>query len=177
MNSGPPRRGDDSKTFVLLAMAGSDDAYGEVVRLHQKQLIALMTRVCGSRAAAEDVTQAAFLKAWRNLSALRDAARFGPWLRQIAMRAAIDAARASETFDDLPDIEDVAREAIHLRLDLDTAFRHLSAAQRACILLAYAEGLSHDEIAAELALPIGTVKSHIARGVRVLRRVLSDEEV
>ena len=177
MSSGPPRRGDELKSYVLLAIAGSDDAFGEVVRLQQKQLVLLMTRVCGSRAAAEDVAQAAFLKAWRNLSTLRDAARFGPWLRQIAMRAAIDAVRSSESFDELHETSDGAGDAVNLRLDLDTALRQLSAAQRACVLLAYAEGLSHDEIAIELGLPIGTVKSHVARSVRVLRRVLSDMEV
>lgn len=177
MTSGPPRRGDDLTKYVLLAMAGSDDAFGEVVRVHQKQLVALLARVCGSHAAAEDAAQAAFVKAWRNLSSLRDAERFGSWLRQIAMRAAIDAARASKPFEELPDIADNSGESIEARLDLDAAFRLLSPAQRACVLLAYSEGLSHGEIAAELELPVGTVKSHVARGVRLLRRVLSDQEV
>jgi RNA polymerase sigma factor (sigma-70 family) len=168
---------DDATSLVLLAMAGSDGAFEQLVRRHQRPLVALLTRVCGSGAVAQDVSQAAFLKAWRNLASLRDASRFGPWLRQIAMRAAIDVARGAEHFDDLDEeIPDAAGAMLDARLDLDAAFQRLTPPQRACVLLAHAEGLSHAEIAAELDLPVGTVKSHVARGVRVLRRVLSAEE-
>lgn len=175
MNDGTPS-GDAAHKHVLLAMAGSDAAFGEVVRLHQGALLALLTRVCGSRAAAEDVAQAAFVKAWRNIRSLRDAKLFRPWLRRIAMRAAIDAAQGRDRGDALDD--DVGGEHAALsadaRLDLSAALAKLSVAQRATVLLAYGEGMSHGEIAEELNMPVGTVKSHVARGARTLRQLLSD---
>lgn len=177
MSDGSSDREESATTYVLLAMAGSDDAFGELVRLHQGKLIVLLTRVCGGRAAAEDVAQAAFLKAWRNIRGLRDAALFGPWLRQIAMRAAIDAARRSgERVEQGEGIAEHAATHADARLDLEAALRKLTTAQRACVLLSYGEGLSHSEIASELGMPAGTVKSHVARGARLLRELLSDWE-
>jgi RNA polymerase sigma-70 factor (ECF subfamily) len=176
MGPGAPQD-DDVRKHVLLAMAGSDVAFGEVVRAHQGALIALLTRVCGGRAAAEDAAQAAFVKAWRNIRSLRDANLFRPWLRRIAMRAAIDAARGHQRGDALD--EDVASEHAAIgadaRLDLEAALAKLSIAQRATVLLSYGEGMSHAEIAEELNMPVGTVKSHVARGARTLRQLLSDE--
>lgn len=178
MSAGPPG-GDHARKCVLRAMAGSDEAFGELVRAHQGPLIALLTRVCGSRAAAEDAAQAAFVKAWRNIRMLRDADLFRPWLRRIAMRAAVDAARMRGSVDVLD--EDIGGEhaaiGVDVRLDLEAALAKLSFAQRASVLLSYGEGLSHSEIAEELNMPVGTVKSHVARGVRMLRQFLSDEKI
>lgn len=171
--------GHDPRTLVLLAIAGSDEAFAELVRRHQASLRALLARVCGSAAAAEDIAQGAFLKAWRRIGTLRDADRFGPWLRQIALRAAIDAARAPAHEGLADDGRDEPGDAAwsvqaETRLDLDAALNRLSVAQRACVLLAYAEGMTHAEIAAEVEMPVGTVKSHVARGARLLRRALED---
>lgn len=167
----------DQRTLVLLAIAGSDAAFAELVRRKQHALIALLTRMCGERTLAEDVAQSAFLQAWRKIRDLREVERFDAWLRQIAFRAAFDAMRARMTLSPLDEATDMPEPAsdLVLRLDLDAALKQLSVAQRACILLGHAEGLSHEEIAAELRIPVGTVKSHIARGVRTLRRVLEEE--
>ena len=168
-------RGDLRKT-VLLAIAGSDSAFAALVRDRQGALVALLTRVCGGRAMAEDVAQAAFIKAWRNMGRLRDPDRFDAWLRQIAMRAAIDALRARPGAEPLDAAADFAEQGgdVEARLDIDAALQRLSPSQRACVLLAYSEGLSHAEIAAELAIPVGTVKSHVARGAALLRRLLEE---
>ncbi|MGC1730775.1 MAG: sigma factor-like helix-turn-helix DNA-binding protein, partial [Steroidobacteraceae bacterium] len=58
------------------------------------------------------------------------------------------------------------------RLDLDRALAQLSPAERLCIVLAYSEGMSHGEISAATALPLGTVKSHVRRGAERLRGLL-----
>lgn len=177
MGDGPPK-GDAAHKHVLLAMAGSDAAFGELVRAHQGALVALLTRVCGNRSAAEDVAQTAFVRAWRGIGTLRDAGLFRPWLRRIAMRSAIDAARAREQDYELDEELGGEHAAVraNARLDLDAALAKLSTAQRATVLLSYGEGLSHAEIADELGMPVGTVKSHVARGAQALRRLLSDEE-
>ena len=162
---------------MLLAMAGSDDAFATLVRRHQAALVGLLRRVCGDAALAEDIAQASFLRAWRNIVSLRDATRFSPWLRRIAMRTVVDAARSQERFAQLDEAADLPDHhgptQADERVDLEGALRRLSTTQRACVLLSYAEGMTHPEIAAALGMPIGTVKSHVARGAEILRRALT----
>jgi RNA polymerase sigma-70 factor (ECF subfamily) len=61
-------------------------------------------------------------------------------------------------------------------LDLDRALAQLSAPERLCVTLCHGAGLTGEEIAAQLGLPLGTVKSHITRGLQKLRRLMTSEE-
>jgi RNA polymerase sigma-70 factor (ECF subfamily) len=150
-------------------------------------VIGLIARACGGRAVAEDLAQQAFLRAWRRLPGLRDAAAFRPWLRRIALNIVVDAARAGQfaTSASEPPIEDIAQPSdngaagetgLVRRMDLERALGRLSFPQRACVVLAYGEGMSHAEIGAALAMPVGTVKSHIARALTKLRGDLAGPE-
>ena len=58
------------------------------------------------------------------------------------------------------------------RLDLDAALARLEPDVRLCVVLSYEVGMSHGEIAAAMAIPLGTVKSHVARGSKILRSIL-----
>lgn len=174
------RGGDGDSKTVLLAIAGSEDAFEALVRRHQGRVANLLRRVCGDAALAEDLMQVTFLNAWRRIGALRDATAFLPWLRRIAINAAVDAARkgaiVAETLD-----EQVLRAgaqahdgATERRMDIDAAMARLSFGQRACIHLSLVEGMSHGEVAEVLQMPVGTVKSHIARALALLRAWLKD---
>ena len=66
---------------------------------------------------------------------------------------------------------------VALRLDLEQALAKLRAAERLCVTLAYAEGMSHSEIARATGLPLGTAKSHVTRGASKLRRWLEGDTV
>lgn len=174
---------DDDVRTVLLAVAGSVSAYEVLVRRHQARIAGLLRRICGDAALAEDLTQIAFVNAWRRIGALRDAAAFLPWLRRTAINVAVDAVRkrgvAEEplTEEALASVEDIGAEAVaECRLDIDAALSRLSFAQRVCVVLALVEGMSHSEISAALAMPIGTVKSHLARALPLLRSWLKDWE-
>ena len=165
---------------VLLAIAGSDAAFARLVRAHEGWLRRVLRRVCGDAAIADDVAQIALVKAWRRIGDLRDASLFAPWLRRIALNAALDAVkRGGLEASPLADVADVVAGDAESdrRLDLDAAMRRLSFAQRACVQLAYGEGMSHAEIGEALRLPVGTVKSHIARAVPLLRIWLKDWSV
>lgn len=165
---------------VLLAIAGSDEAFARLTRTHQAWLQRLLRRVCGDATLADDLTQVALVKAWRRIGDLRDASLFAAWLRRIALNAAIDAVRANKiqttplhaTLGTTGSDEESDR-----RLDLEAAMRRLSFAQRACIQLAFGEGMSHAEIGAALRMPVGTVKSHIARALPLLRAWLKEWSV
>ena len=171
---------DAQRKDVLLAIAGNDAAFARLVQAHGGALRRVLRRVCGDASVADDVAQIAFLKAWRRIGSLRDAALFAPWLRRIALNAALDAVkrRGLDTAP-LSDVADIAAggEESDRRLDLDAAMRRLSFAQRACVQLAYGEGMSHAEIGEALRMPVGTVKSHIARAVPLLRVWLKDWSV
>jgi RNA polymerase sigma-70 factor (ECF subfamily) len=183
----PDACGEAERRQVLLAASGDRAAFAGLVRRHQTYVIGLIARACGDRVAAEDLAQQAFLRAWRRLPGLRDAAAFRPWLRRIAFNIVVDAARAGRfavTGSDAP-LEDTIRRSddgvagetsLICRMDLERALGRLSFPQRACVVLAYGEGMSHSEIGAALAMPAGTVKSHIARALAKLRGDLAGPE-
>lgn len=121
------------------------------------------------------------MHAWKNLRQLRAPAAFGPWLRQIAVNVWLQHARRVRIpMDDLAreemaagsDAPDVTR-----RVDLERALAKLRPPERLCVVLAYAEGMSHGEIARATGMPLGTVKSHISRGAARLRGWLVGDTV
>ncbi len=165
-----------ARKLVLLAMAGDQQAFANLVKLHQSRIRKLLLRLCGSHAMADDFAQEAFLKAWRRLPALREADAFGTWLRRIALRCAFDGLRKGGLgigAEEETAAEDRGGgEDANTRLDIEAALMQLSIPARGCVVLFHAEGMSHQEIADETGLPVGTVKSHIARGTIRLRSFL-----
>lgn len=131
---------------------------------------AFVRRVLGGNwAEADDVAQEAFLAAWTSLRTLKDPAGFRAWLCGIAWRKARDRLRSTrrgaardgawlEAADAPPGLEP------HERAGLAAAMAGLPVDVRACVALCLAQGWSHAEAAGALGLPVGTVKSHIARG-------------
>lgn len=164
-------------TVVALAIDGDRMAFAELVRRRQSWLRNLLRRLCRDPSLADDLAQQVFLKAWRSLPALNSVAAFGAWLRRLAINAWLahrrTASPGSVPLDpDDPDHAAVYAPASSERLDLDRALAQLSAAERLCVVLAYSEGMSHSEISAATALPLGTVKSHVRRGAERLRVLL-----
>ncbi len=173
---------ESDRVAALLAIAGDDGAFERLVRRHQSWLRAFLRRVCGNAAQADDLAQIAFLKAWKSIASLRNADTFKAWLRRIALNAAMDAMRGADPWSEaLLDDEELAApssamgvETAAERLDLERAMMKLSFAARTCVLLHLGEGMSHSEIAGETGMPLGTVKSHIARALPLLRSWLQD---
>ena len=170
---------------LLVRVAAGDRAALRAVYVRQStRLFGIAMAILRDRPAAADVMQDAFLRVWQRAGQF-DAARgeAATWLASIVRHAALDAARrrgrempsddpalgdrpvAAEALDRLAATEDGAR----LRACLD----QLEPKNRDGIVLAFVHGLSHPEIAARLALPLGTVKSWIRRGLLRLRACLS----
>ena len=156
--------------LVRAAREGSQAAFARLVERHQRPLRGFLRRAHGW-AEADDIAQEALVTAWSSLNRLRDDEGFRPWLFGIAWKKAQTAARgarrsavrdrdwaatqAQQTADDVGPEEQLALEA---------ALAELSPEQRAAVTLCLAEGWSHGEAAQALGLPLGTVKSHVARG-------------
>jgi RNA polymerase sigma-70 factor (ECF subfamily) len=160
---------------VALAMNGDDAAFGELVRRRQDAIRNLFRRMTREPALADDLAQQAFVLAWKSIRTLRSPTAFGAWLRRIAVNCWLQQARAKKpevAFDEENPLEGQWVSTVAERLDLDGALATLPPDARLCVVLAYSEGMSHAEISEITAIPLGTVKSHIARGAARLREIL-----
>ena len=162
---------------MILAMAGNDAAFSEVVARRQSWLRNLLRRLSGNTALADDLAQQAFVQAWKRISTLKSADAFAGWLRQIAVNCWLQHVRknsaATVGLEDVEHLPAVSVNSEGARIDLDRALAQLKENERLCIVLSYNEGLSHGEIAALTGMPLGTVKSHVARGAERMRELLA----
>lgn len=167
--------GSPEHLVVGLARTGDRDAFAELVSRRRVQIWNLMRRCSGDVNLASDLSQQVFLQAWRSLPQLRRSGRFGPWLKRIAISTWLQYARKNDPVrnaGELPEIR-AADAKTGIAMDLDRALAALKPDARLCIVLAYHEGMTHDEIAVQTGFPIGTVKSHIRRGTQRLRQQLA----
>ena len=135
-----------------------------------------MRRCCGDPALGDDLAQQVLLKAWQSLGGLKEAQAFGAWLRRLAISIWLQQLRKRDALrgaDELPDDLSLPPASPAAGLDLDAALATLPGPMRLCIVLSYHDGMSHPEIAEALEMKLGTVKSHIQRGSKRLRELLS----
>ncbi|HEY0300894.1 MAG TPA: sigma-70 family RNA polymerase sigma factor, partial [Rhizomicrobium sp.] len=158
----------------MLAALGDDRAFAELVRRRQGAVRGLLRKLCRDAALADDLAQETFVQAWRALAQLRNAGAFGGWLKQVAVRVWLQhARRAKLPLDPMEDAESVPAADVACGIDLQRGLERLKPAQRLCVVLSYGEGLSHGEIADATGWPLGTVKSHVARGGARLKEWLA----
>jgi RNA polymerase sigma-70 factor (ECF subfamily) len=172
---------ETGQAWVQGARAGSADDFARLVRLHGQALRAFLRRLTGNAAEADDLAQDAFVFAWEQIGRFDPARDFRPWLFAIAWRKYRERQRgwrrllmrqgraiAAQPQSETPDPG--------LRLDLATACAALPVEQRAALLLCLGCDFTHAEAAEALALPLGTVKSHVARGREKLAAFLGDAQ-
>jgi RNA polymerase sigma factor (sigma-70 family) len=173
--------------LVEAARRGEADAFGELVRRHQKQAFAVALSLIGDPAEAEDLTQEAFIRAARNLDLLVDPAKFGAWLRRITFGVCIDWLRTfrpelyrssqaneeNETAlrsDALSPLERLQQMELSERVL--GALAQLPARYRVPLTMYHIEGISHEKVAQALNAPVGTVRSLVSRARRKLAPIL-----
>jgi RNA polymerase sigma-70 factor (ECF subfamily) len=163
---------------VALAINGDQGAYDELVRRKQAHVRSLMRRLSNNKTLAEDLAQLVFVEVWKSLKRLGKPAAFSRWLRAICLNVWLQRFRKKNLLvldNDAADwVVDPSNERPEHAIDLAAALGLLPAAVRLCVVLAYHEGMSHGEIVGATGLPLGTVKSHIARGSARLRELLRD---
>lgn len=165
--------------LASLAATGDRQAFGELVRRHGSAVRALLRRMGVSAAEADDLAQDAFISAFESIAEFRGEGAFGAWVKKIAARACmrriqkdkqLRARLEASELQEPPTAADPTR-----RMDLDEALKGLAEAERICVSLCYGAGLSHAEAAEALKLPLGTVKSHVKRGLDKLKARLAPE--
>jgi len=148
-----------------------------LVKTHQGQIRAFLRRLCRNTALADDLAQDTFLRAFQNMDKVEDSAKTKSWLFQIAYRIFLDhirkhKRRADLAQENLPEPEPTPESPHGVKMDIEQAMNRLSPEQRAAIMLCLSYGFSNSEAAKALGQPLGTIKSHIARGKDKLRAFL-----
>lgn len=168
--------------LVGRALAGSDAAFSRLVERHQSVVRGFLRRMLGGGwAEADDVAQDAFLAAWGALRSLKEPAGVRAWLCGIAWRKAQDRIRSSRrgaVRDNiwLETVETPVGVSPEDRMSVTAAMAELAPDARACVALCLGDGWSHDEASMALGLPLGTVKSHVARGRARLLKALGGSD-
>ena len=168
------------QSLVARVLLGNDRrAFEQLVRRYQGMVRAQLRRLLhGDEAAADDLAQEAFLLAWRKLDQFRGEAKFSTWLYRIAYSCFLQACRKrpwsagdadEEELEQLPE----PSLAVNLQLDFERAIQQLSTAEQTVLLHCVQLGLSHEEAAFVLTMPLGTVKTHAARGKAKLKTWLA----
>ena len=184
--------GEPDAALIERARGGDLPAFNQLVARHERAVFNVALRYMRSRELAEDVTQEAFLRAWRSLDSFRNDAGegFRAWLLRIAANRALDVLRAksrrpADSLDSRLDDEESAWEpegrdeapldfAVRgdLGARLEQVLGQIHPDQRLVVILSDIHGHAYDEIAEIAGVPIGTVKSRINRGRARLRELL-----
>jgi RNA polymerase sigma-70 factor (ECF subfamily) len=168
------------QALVARVLLGDDQrAFEQLLRRHQGMVRAQLRRLLhGDVAAADDLAQETFLLAWRKLDRFRGEARFSTWLYRIAYSCFLQAYRkkpsvAGDASEGEAERVPAPEHAMDLQVDFERAMRRLPEPERTVLLHCVQMGLSHDEAAYVLAMPLGTVKTHATRGKAKLKAWLA----
>src|SRR4029453_2726346 len=187
MSDPPLAAATDTDVLIERCLGGDQEAWEEIVRRHWRKVFNLAYKFVGRHDEAEDLTQDIFLKIFRALHTFDRRADFQPWLISISRNLCIDHYRSvrkeRETMArdvDAADLMPASRERgphgeleqIDLRHLIKLALAELPEALRQAVVMRDLKEYSDQEMAAELGLPEGTVKSRINRGRLELARQL-----
>jgi RNA polymerase sigma-70 factor, ECF subfamily len=170
---------NDADLVARVLVDDDHHAFAELVRNHQSAVRGLLRQLTRSDLAlADDLAQEAFLRAYKNIRSFRGEAKFSTWLYRIAYNCFREDARKRK---ELVGIDEAKLEAeqdpqtvdLALKHDLMHALQLLPLNERSAILLCCQNGLSHDEAARVLDIPLGTVKTNVLRGREKLKKTLA----
>jgi RNA polymerase sigma factor (sigma-70 family) len=170
----------DQQLIARVITHKDQHAFAQLVLRYQSQLRLWARRLCdGDIHLADDLAQEAFIKAYAALPGFRGDAKFSTWLYRITFNIAAQRWRtkklqwceADENLDTPADTCELQQFAA--RQDINAALRQLKPAQQLAICLCFEDGFSHEEAADIMKIPLGTLKTHVARGKQKLQALLS----
>lgn len=183
----------EEATLIDGALAGEVQAFEMLVSLYSKRVYNYCYRMTNNKEDAEDVSQEVFVKAYRSLKGFKRNSQFSTWLYRIAYNACIDLHRkkkisvvpmVGQDKDGQDKVIDIASSAPSLEDEVlsiekvqavHAAIAKLRPEYRTVVLLREIDGMSYDEVAKVLNIPLGTVKSYISRAREELRNALVSE--
>jgi RNA polymerase sigma factor (sigma-70 family) len=171
----------DQRGLVERARKGDHDAFTALVDQTVTRLDAAARLVLRDPELARDAVQEALIRAWRDLPGLRDPGRFDAWLHRLTVNACLDLRRRRRRRPievelktiDAPATHDMTGDLADRQL-LDEALRRLDPGHRAVVVLHYFLGMPLPEVAASLAIPVGTAKSRLHYSLGSMRRSVAE---
>lgn len=172
----------DSDLIARVRVSDDRHAFGELVKRNHSALRGFLRGLTkGDHALADDLAQESLIEAYRCLSRFEGGSSFSTWLLGIAYNRfrTHQRKRREEPLDpheehspgDTP-VQADHRPATEAGVDLEAALQRLRPEEQAALRLCYREGLSHDEAAALMSCPLGTLKTHLLRAKERLRTLL-----
>jgi RNA polymerase sigma-70 factor (ECF subfamily) len=172
-----------SQEWALVSRAREGDlsAFEALYRRYVRRIYALCLRLSGDTSLAEDLTQEAFVRAWKKMAQFRGESAFSTWLHPLAVNVVLAERRSrrsrdAHTFltDDVSSHErPTAGFGPEVRLDIERAVASLPAGARAVFVLHDIEGYRHEEIAEMTGVTIGTSKAQLHRARQLLKERLA----
>jgi RNA polymerase sigma-70 factor (ECF subfamily) len=165
----------DSTLIAKVLLSDDRRAFGQLVKRHQGMVRAQLRRLtAGDHAWADDLAQETFIQVWRKLNQFRGDASFPTWLYRVAYTIYLQSMRQKPKQIECGElVEDAALNDGALRVDLARAMERLPDNERLVLLHCCHIGLSHEEAAWILGMPVGTVKTNLVRGKARLREWLT----
>ena len=163
------------------AQAGDTEAFGELVTKYRTKIFAMVCCIVGNEHDAWDLSQEAFLKAWRSIHRFEGRSSFYTWLYSITLNLTIDSLRRKgrsqevELSDAIPSFLPGPRvnyERAEIRAQVEAALAQLSPEHRAVVVLRELEDMQYQEIAEVLNLSLGTVMSRLFYARKKLQSIL-----
>ena len=162
----------------MAAQVGSSEAFTRLIEAEAPAALRLCRAILRSEAEAQDATQEAWIRAWRDLPSLRTPGAWPAWFRRITVRAAIDRGRrravrevsAERLLGEAVDAVDDVSAGVGARDEMRRAFAGLSTDDRAVLALRFYADLEVPDVATALGIPLGTAKSRLHRALARLER-------
>lgn len=186
--------GERDAVWVRAVLDGDTGVFGRLVETYQRVAVSTAYRLLNNSDDAQEITQEAFIKAYRSLSRLQEPKRFGAWLLRIVSNLSLNARRSRKSASNVPLDEEVEAGALsmdgparsptpapekrlegqELQAALDAALEQLPEKQRTALLLFTVEGWAQKDIATLLECSLETVKWNVFQGRRKLRELMGD---
>ncbi|HKB13762.1 MAG TPA: sigma-70 family RNA polymerase sigma factor [Vicinamibacterales bacterium] len=173
----------NERALVERCRSGDESAFQELIDRHKGLVFALIARTVQDRSRAEDLAQEVFLRIHRGLPYFRGEARLSTWIYRIVANVCVQeqGRPAQVSLDDqrvapsIPSASDRQFGDFELRERLEKAIARLPANYRLLIAAHYLDGVSYEDLAESLDLPLGTVKTQLYRAKHQLRRMLETD--
>jgi RNA polymerase sigma-70 factor, ECF subfamily len=175
----------EEREIVRRCREGDESAFASLVNAYKDLVFAMATRLTGSRDLAEDLAQEAFLRVHRGLPYFRGEARLGTWIYRIVANLATEprfhrsGAASLDTGRQGGPTEVASNDSsfgdLELKDRLEKAIARLPEHYRLLIAGHYLKGVRYEDLAEAAGVPMGTVKTHLHRAKKMLRRMLESE--
>jgi RNA polymerase sigma-70 factor (ECF subfamily) len=176
----------DDAALVVAAVAGERDAFDVVVERHRRTVYQVCYRFVGNHEDASDLSQEAFVRAWRGLKTFKGQSALSTWLYRIAVNVCLNRVSAKtpptdpiESTDHFEDTRIEGAQSALLREERAAAVRKAIAAlprkQRATLILRTYHELSHQQIADILGSSVGATKANFFHALANLKKLLGNE--